>query len=103
MLARPTIMEPNFDSVLHPAREGHPAQLIIRLQVLLLARDPEKPGSSWGPKRHMHLAKHMGEVHTGRVADSSGFLFDCRSWLVAEFNAYRIKFKQMVELSWNMP
>lgn len=101
MVARMTIMEPNFDSVLHPATAGSPARLIIRLQVALLPRDPSKPGDPMGTKHPIHLAKHMGEVRNGRVADGERFPFDCRSWLEREFNAYSIKFKQMVELSWN--
>jgi hypothetical protein len=101
MVARPTIMEPNFDSVLHPAQPGRSAELEIRLKVALLPRDPSKPGDPAGTIHHTHLASNMGEVRRGRVRDSAGFLYACRSWLVSEFNAYCIKFKRMVELSWN--
>src|SRR5262245_45086150 len=43
MIHRRTIQEDNFDSVLHPAAPNHPAQLIIRLKVRLVARDPSVP------------------------------------------------------------
>ena len=101
MVARPTIMEPNFDSVLHPAQPGESAQLEIRLKVALLPRDPSKPGNPASPHHHIHLADNMSQTRHGRVADTSGLAYACRSWLAPEFNAYSIKFKRMVELSWN--
>jgi hypothetical protein len=101
MVARPTIIEPNFDSVLHPARSGQPARLLIKLKVALLPRDPSKPGNPASPHHDIHLAANMGEVRHGTVRDGENFPFHCRSWLESEFNAYCIKFKKMVELSWN--
>lgn len=102
MVHRRTIQQGNFDSVLHPATPGQPAQLNIRLRVRLLARDP----SVAGPTAHSmvlaeHLAPDMGAVRKGRVADGDRTLFRCRSWLTGEFNAFSIKFKKAVELAWN--
>jgi hypothetical protein len=109
MVHRRSIIQSNFDSVLHPALPGRPAQLIIRLRVALIARDPSVPiprnpsefGGPLASSHPEHLASHMGEVRRGRLPDANGILFHCRSWLKPEFNAFCIKFKQMVELSWN--
>src|SRR5205814_1915000 len=94
-------IESNFDSVLHPARNGSPAQLTIRLKVALLPRDPSLPDDPASPHHNIHLATNMAEVHRGTVQDGEKFPFHCRSWLESEFNAFSIKFKRMVELSWN--
>lgn len=51
MVFRPTIMERNFDSVLHPAQSGRPAQLVIRLRVNLLPYDPSRLARASRPPR----------------------------------------------------
>jgi hypothetical protein len=100
---RQTLQESNFDSVMRPAATGIPAQLSIRLKVVLLARDPSG-SAQWGKgivSAVEYLSRLGEEPHTGKVADGDGRLWDCRSWYDAEFNAFRIKFKRMVELAWN--
>jgi hypothetical protein len=101
MIARPTIIEPNFDSVLLAARGGQPAKLTIKLRVALLPRDPSRPDDPMSPSHATHLAAGDNDVRRGTVRDGENFAFRCRSWLRAEFNAFAIKFKRMVELSWN--
>jgi hypothetical protein len=105
MFRRQTIQESNFDSVMRPAATGVPAQLTIRLKIALLARDPSGPGEfNWGKGTATtteYLSRPGEEPHTGKVRDGDGRLWDCRSWYEAEFNAFRIKFKRMVELAWN--
>lgn len=102
MVFRPTIMERNFDSVLHPAQAGRPAQLIIRLKVNLLPYDPSRlparPGQS---PPSLQVARDPAGVRQGAVRDLNGMPFQCCTWLEREFNAFKIKFKKMVELSWN--
>jgi len=103
MFRRQTIQEANFDSVMRPAATGIPAQLSIRLKIILLARDPSVPAQF--KKGTVFAAEYLSrpgeEPHTGKVADADGRLWDCRSWYEAEFNSFRIKFKRMVELAWN--
>jgi hypothetical protein len=102
MVFRQAIMEQNFDSVLHPARAGRPAQLIIRLRVNLLPYDPSRlPARPGRPTPHVQVARHPAGVRQGAVQDTDGMPFECCTWLEREFNAFRIKFKKMVELSWN--
>jgi len=105
MFRRQTIQESNFDSVMRAAATGTPAQLTIRLKIALLARDPSGPGQfNWGKGSAFtteHLSRPGEDPHKGKVADGDGVLWDCLSWYETEFNAFRIKFKRIVELAWN--
>jgi hypothetical protein len=101
MALRRIIAQTNFDSVLDPAQPGRPAQLRIRLKILLLPRDPSVPRDPSGTVFHTHLANATKDIRRGRVPDGNGLPFNCRSWLTWEFNAFTIRFKRMVELVWN--
>ena len=102
MTLRRTIMQPNYDSVLDPAEAGRPAKLTIRLKVTLVPLDPsmywvpESPGSP-----PTHLADSMANVRRGLVLDYNNTPVTCRSWLVPEWNAYKIRVKRAVEHAWN--
>jgi hypothetical protein len=95
-------MQPNYDSVLDPAEAGRPAKLTIRLKVTLVPLDPSIP---WVPKSPgsppTHLADSMAHVRRGQVLDYNNNPVTCRSWLVPEWNAYKIRFKRAVEHGWN--
>lgn len=105
MFHRQTIIESNFDSVMRPATAGTPAQLTIRLKVALIPRDPSGPAQfDWGKGSAFateYIARPGEDPHQGKVADGDGVLWECRTWYGAEFNAFKIKFKRMVELAWN--
>jgi len=101
MVFRPTIIEQNFDSVLHPAQAGRPAQLIIRLKVALLPYDPTRPPAEGRVPPQVQIARGPAGVRRGPVRDMNGMPFWCCTWLESEFNGFAIKFKKMVELSWN--
>ena len=101
MVHRPTIIDTNFDSVLHPAQAGRPAQLIIRLKVALLPYDPTRPPAAGQVPSQVNVARGPAGVSRGTVRDMDGMPFSCCTWLEADFNAFAIKFKKMVELSWN--
>jgi hypothetical protein len=101
MVHRPTIIDTNFDSVLHPAQAGRPAQLIIRLKVALLPYDPTRPPAAGQVPSQITVARGPAGVRRGTVRDMDGMPFSCCTWLEADFNAFAIKFKKMVELSWN--
>jgi hypothetical protein len=95
------IKQSNFDSVFDPAQSGRPAKLTIRIKVLLIPRDP-KAHYHAGPGNHIGmLVRSLKDAETGWVDDASNNLFQCRQWTEAEFNAFKIKFKHMVELAWN--
>jgi len=102
MTLRQTIVQPNFDSVLDPAQPGRPARLTIRLKVTLAPLDPSVP---WTPAEKqmppVHLANSGPEMKRGQVKDYNNKLVNCRSWLVPEWNAFKIRFKQTVEHAWN--
>lgn len=127
-MIRPHIQEPNFISVFWAARPrwGVPAQLDIVLPVFLAPMDPREPynpgrwapppGPQWffphgmirlfsTPKLnlnfHTHLADAPQQVHKGKVHDAEDTAFSARSWMRREFDEYKVKFKQAVELSWN--
>ncbi len=96
------IVQGNYDSVMHPAQPGKPAQLDIVMAVRLLARDP------WATGPHPlslvtteHLAPHKDARHKASIADVNRTLFPCESWLASEFSAFSAKFKNRVELAWN--
>jgi len=101
MSFRRTIMQSNFDSVFDPAAAGRPAKLTIRLKVALFPRDPSAPGHAGSAQHPIHLANGMPQAHQGPMADADGNLIACRSWLVPEWNAFKIRFKKIVELGWN--
>ena len=101
MALRRTIKQDNFDSVLDPAQSGRPAKLTIRLKVHLFPRDPRAHYHA-GPGNHIGLlSRTVKETVTGWVDDANHNLFQCRSWTEAEFNAFKIRFKQIVETVWN--
>jgi hypothetical protein len=95
------IKQGNFDSVLELAEPWRSAKLTIRLKVALFPRDPASPANPAGMAPPVHLAASMAHVHQGQVADYNNTPVKCRSWLVPEWNKFKIRFKQMVELGWN--
>jgi hypothetical protein len=102
MTLQRTIMQDNFDSVLDSAMPGQPAKLTIRLKVQLVPLDPSiawVPLSPGSPPTH--LADSMANVRRGQVLDYNNRPVACRSWLVPEWNAYKIRFKRAVEHAWN--
>jgi hypothetical protein len=101
MAFRRTIVQTNYDSVLNPSGSGQPAKLTIRLKVALLPRDPAVPGNAGGPQHPTHLAGSLAQVHHGPMLDANSQPVACRSWLISEWNAFKIRFKKVVELAWN--
>jgi hypothetical protein len=124
-MTRTFITEPNFTSIYREARSGVPAELVILLTVFLGPMDPTKPYHavrSAGPllfqqmlpafahlawpdeanlNFHTHLANSPGDIRRGTITDGDGGRFRARSWTAQEFDRYKVKFKQVVELSWN--
>ncbi len=104
MAFRTAIAQANFDSVFRPADRGRPATLTIRVKVAL---NPLDPAAAWvarpknGQQPPIHIAAGAGAIRRGPVVDYNGNPFLCRSWMTAEWNAFKIRFKQMVELGWN--
>lgn len=104
MAFRTAIAQTNYDSVFEPAAGGRPANLTIRLKVAL---NPLDPAAQWvarpqnGQQPPTHIAANLAGVRHGPVVDYNGFPFLCRSWIVNEWNAFKIRFKQMVEVGWN--
>ena len=95
-------MQGNFNSVLDPAQAGRPAKLMIHLKVTLVPLDPSIPWQPLSPgSPPTHLANSMANVRRGQVLDYNNRPFACRSWLVPEWNAYKIRFKRAVEHGWN--
>ena len=95
-----TILQSNFDSVLDPTPS---AKVTIALKVTLVPLDPVAGGSpptSMQPKPP-HLAQNAAGIHMGNVLDSDGNPVMCRSWMIPEWNAFKIRFKSIVELTWN--
>jgi hypothetical protein len=101
MAIRRTMKGDNFDSVLDFAQAGRPAKLRIRFKVTLIPKDPTQPDDPRGDVHFGLLSKSLNETVTGHVEDGDQNPFKCRSWTEAEFNEFKIKFKRMVELSWN--
>lgn len=126
-MIRHLIQEPNFLSVFWEARpsSGFPAELNILLTVFLAPMDPTQPYDvgRWSPPPvprwlsprmihllstpklnllfHTHLADSPQQVRRGKVRDYDNTPFSARSWMRREFEEYKTKFKQVVELSWN--
>lgn len=101
MARRLKIQQGNFDSEFRPAGAGKPAELIIRLRVRLVARDPSVASPPGQLVTNEHLAVTDDKRKFGRVRDAQDMLFYARSWLTDEFAAFSAKFKRMVELVWN--
>jgi hypothetical protein len=103
MTLRRTIIQSNFDSVLDPAAGATAAKLTISLKVSLVPLDPSAGGTS--PVRMhpgpAHLAPNASAIRKGNVVDANYRPVQCRSWMVPEWNAFSIRFKQIVEMSWN--
>jgi hypothetical protein len=104
MAFRTAIAQTNYDSVFEPAGGGRPAKLTIRLKVAL---NPLDPAAAWvappqnGQQPPTHIAANLAGIRRGVVVDYNGSPFLCRSWIVNEWNAFKIRFKQMVEVGWN--
>jgi hypothetical protein len=104
MAFRTAIAQTNYDSVFEPTAGGRPATLTIRLKVAL---NPLDPAAQWVPRPQngqqppTHIAATSAAVRKGAVVDYNGAPFLCRSWIVKEWNAFKIRFKQMVEVGWN--
>jgi len=125
MVHRTFIIEPNFTSIFQPARPRLPARLLIQISVALVPMDPAVPyhPTRWVRPRlsrfmpsliaelmateelnlvfSTHLADSPAQFRRGTVTDGNGLAFRGRSWLRAEFDRYRVRFKQAVEASWN--
>jgi hypothetical protein len=103
MTIRHTIQQPNFDSVIEPARPDRAARLTIRLKVALIPLDPSVPwiaGSAGTPPSH--IATAASPVKYGLVRDYlNRRSVPCRSFTAAEWNGFGIAFKQAVERGWN--
>ena len=103
-----TIMQTNFDSVLDPASGANGAKLTIALKVTLVPLDPRAGGS---PPTRMQPGPALLEQNNvddaslvrGNVLDASAspVPVKCKSWRIAEWNAFKARFKSMVELTWN--
>ena len=111
MTIRHTIMQRNYDSVFEPAAPGRAAKLTIRLKVTLIPLDPSAnwtapnstiPGTPQGPLPPAHLARGAADTRHGLVWDFlNNRQFPCKSWLTADWNAFKIRFKRAVEQGWN--
>ena len=103
MTIRHTIQQPNFDSVIEPARPDRAARLTIRLKVTLIPLDPSVPwvaGSAGTPPSH--IATAASPVKYGLVNDYlNRRSVPRRSFTFAEWNSFGIAFKQAVERGWN--
>lgn len=107
MIRQPAIKSDNYDSVIHAATPGQPATMTIRLKLRLIARDPAAqppPGSArrtpvW--VEFLAPTPSAAAARTGIVFDANGKPFRCRGWEQAEFNAFKIRFKRVVETAWN--
>jgi hypothetical protein len=98
-----TIMQSNFDSVLDPSSRANAAKLTVALKVTLVPLDPAAGGS---PPTRMQpgpalLVQNDASISKGNVLDSNGKPVMCKSWKIAEWNAFKAHFKSMVELTWN--
>ena len=110
MTIRPTINLPNFDSEFEPAAAGRAARLTIKLRVTLVPLDPSAnwtapntqiPGTAWGPMPPAHLATGAADLRRGLVLDYNNRSFPCKSWLTADWTAFKQRFKRAVEQGWN--
>ena len=104
MAFRTAIAQTNYDSVFEPAAGGHPAKLTIRLKVAL---NPLDPAALWvarpqnGQQPPTYIAANLAGVRKGVVIDYNGSPCSSSSWIGNEWNAFKIRFKQMVEVGWN--
>src|SRR3954465_8405769 len=109
MPIRPSITQANYDSTFTPAQPGQPAKLTLSLKVTLVPLDPSvqwsPPAKTPIPPVQMppaHLAASMALARHGPVMDYlNSRSVNCRSWLVPEWNAFKLRFKQSVEHAWN--
>jgi len=95
------VNERNFDSVFQPANGSRSAKLTIKLKVDLFALDPSLADSPAAGQHPVHLVNNLAHAKRGLVKDSDGDPIMCRSWLTHEWNEFKTKFKNMVEMSWN--
>lgn len=97
----------NFDSVFEPAQPGRAAKLNIQLKVTLLPFDPKAfklpplLPEDFARSRMTHLAWTDAEVRHGLAYVPMSRPVPCKSWLVPAWEAFKVRFKKMVELSWN--
>ena len=101
MALRHTIKETTYDSVLEPAQPRRPATLTIRLKVFMVPLNPAVPWDEKQWDRSWITTRDMRGIVHGTVTDSDGKPFACRTWLEWEWNAFQIRFKQVVENNWN--
>lgn len=111
MTIRPVINLPNFNSAFEPAGPGRAARLTIRLNVTLVPLDPSAnwaapntriAGTAWGPMPPAHLANGKADMKRGLVWDYlNNRQFRCKSWLTADWNVFKTRFKRAVEQGWN--
>src|SRR5262245_35453164 len=95
------VKERNFDSVFEPAKGSRSAKLTIKLKVDLFALDPSLADSPAAGQHPVHLVNNLAHAKRGLVKDSDDDPIMCRSWLTHEWNEFKTKFKNMVEMSWN--
>jgi hypothetical protein len=103
MTLRRTIIQSNFDSVLDPPSGTAPATLTIALKVTLVPLDPAAGAAlpvQMTPAA-AHLAANAHAMHKANVLDADKRLVPCQSWTTPEWNGFKIRFKQIVEQSWN--
>ena len=99
---RRAIVQSNYDSIFDAARPGRPAKLTIRLKMALYPLDPSAVWKAGGaPPPPSHLAGSLANAHRGMVLDYDKRLVSCRSWLVSEWSAFKVRFERAVEKSWN--
>jgi hypothetical protein len=96
-----TVKQRNFDSVFDPALGSRSARLTIGLKVELFALDPSLADSPTGGQHPVHLVQNLAQAKRGLVKDGDDDPILCRSWLMHEWTAFKTRFKQMVEMSWN--
>jgi hypothetical protein len=105
MTLRHTIAGTNYDSVLEPASGNGPARLTVVLKIGLVPLDPTAAGAQAQPVKlkpgPAHLVQTAATAHIGPTVDVNGTPVSCRSWTQSEWNAFQIRFKRVVEHSWN--
>ena len=81
---------------------GQPAKLTIRLKVLCVSAGSVDPLGAAQPWIASYPSGNsMANVRRGQVLDYNNNSVTCRSWLVPEWNADKIRFKRAVEHAWN--
>jgi hypothetical protein len=103
-----TVQDVNYDSVFTPAQSGKAASLEILLKLALLPHDPKAgqssltfAGESRSASKGHKTVSDRTQVEYGRVKDAKDFRFNCKTWLKADFNAFRDKFVSVVQGVWN--